>query len=592
MSAVFASPSSQRPPAPPRVRALVVDENAAARSAVKGLLLTLGIEAVQQAADPIRAIRLMEVEAFDLVLCDAHFRSQMDGSQVLEYVRTRRLLAPSAAFVLMGAEAMRSLVAQAREWQPDGFVLKPLTAAALGPRIEQALRRRRTYAPLYEADDRGDAARVLEYARGLAMEAGGASVELLRWQAQALVDLGRFGQAREICEQAIAMRADLPWAAVALAHCERHEGRLVDAVARLRATIRLHPSCGEAYDLLIDVLQEQGHVARALAVAKSALEQLSTTQRLRALGEIALAQGEFEQAEECYAELVRRTSSSLTRSPIDTAMLGQVFVSRGAADKALRVAKSVENEPDASSRALAAAVQAQAHSVQGDPTASEEAARRALTLATASEPPESVLLLVAHGAFAAGLHDEGRRVAERAVRLRRRAKGPGALARKVLADAGIEPEAFAKAAAATAPRGDGAPVAADDGHAVDGSHDADRTRQAASTVGAGEQDGTGMAAGTPAGEGSAADDVAAALAALHGARFDDALRAVTRAREKLPHNPMVLMAAVQVQLLRMRARGHDAAGAADVRACLAELDAQIPGDERVLPSLAGGATRG
>ncbi|MEI7447870.1 MAG: tetratricopeptide repeat protein, partial [Burkholderiales bacterium] len=423
MSAVLTAIATSRSPGPPQVRALVVDENAAARSAVKGLLLTLGIEAVQQAADPIRAIRLMEVEAFDLVLCEAQFRSQMDGSQVLEYVRTRRLLAPSAAFVLMGAEAMRSLVAQAREWQPDGFVLKPLTAAALGPRIEQALRRRRLFAPLHEADARGDAEAVLVHARRLSMEAGGASIELLRWQAQALVDLGRFGQAREICEQAIAMRGDIAWPSVALAHCERDEGRLVDAVARLRTTLRLHPSCGEAYDLLIDLLQEQGHVARALAVAKTALEQLSTTQRLRALGEIAFAQGELEQAEECYAELIRRTSSSLTRSPIDSAMLGQVFVSRGASDKALRLVKTVETETDGPSRALAAAVQAQAHSAQGDAAASEEAARRAMTLAGASEPPESVLLLVAHGAFAAGLHDEGRKVAERAVTLRRRAKG-------------------------------------------------------------------------------------------------------------------------------------------------------------------------
>jgi hypothetical protein len=84
-------------------------------------------------------------------------------------------------------------------------------------------------------------------------------------------------------------------------------------------------------------------------------------------------------------------------------------------------------------------VQAQAHVGLGDAGASEAAARTARDLATGSEPTETVLLLMAQGAFAAGLHEAGRRVAERAVALRPRAQGPGALARRVLTDAGFEP---------------------------------------------------------------------------------------------------------------------------------------------------------
>jgi CheY-like chemotaxis protein len=551
MSAVLPARVASRPHLPSAVRALVVDEDAALRPAVRLLLRGLGIAQVQQVGDPVRAIRMMEVEVFDLVLCEASFRSTMDGSQVLEYVRTRRLLAPSAAFLLMSAEAMRSLVASAREWQPDGFVLKPLTASALGPRIEHALRRRAIHAPLFAAADARDPESMLAHARRLAEEAGGASLELLRWQAQALIDLGRFGQVREVCDRALSLRTDLPWTAVALAHCERAERRTDDAIRRLRTTVRFHPAAGEAYDLLIDLLQETGQVERALDVARQALEQLSTTQRLRALGELALAHGELAQAETCYTELIRRTSTSLTRSPLDTCMLGQVFVDRGAADKALRTVGAVDGEADTPSRALAAAVQAQAHVAQGDAGASEAAARTALDLATGSEPTETVLLLVAQGAFAAGLHDEGRRVAERAVALRPRSRGPGALARRVLTDAGFEPEAFVRDVSElpAAP-----PAAAPGARAPDG--------------------------GT-----TAAADVAEALAALQRARFDEALAHIACARAKLPANPMVLLAAVQVQMLRMRAKGFDAASAADVRRCLAELDRQIPGDERVFTGM-------
>jgi DNA-binding NarL/FixJ family response regulator/cellobiose-specific phosphotransferase system component IIA len=529
-----------------RVVALVVDENAAARMAMKSMLQQIGVSQVQQANDPIRAIRLMEMESFGLVLCEARFGSQMDGCQVLEYVRTRRLLAPSAAFVLVSGDADRTLVFAVREWQPDGFVLKPLTAAALAPRIEQALRTRRVRAPLYEAAERNDSEAVLVQARRIAKELGGPSLELLRWQAQALIDLGRPWQAREVCEQAHGFKRDLPWAEVVLAHCERAEGKVDAACDRLRATIRDHPFMGGAYDLLIEVLQEQGETGAALDVARSALEQLATSQRMRTLGEIAYAHGELETAEECYTDLIRKTSTSLTRSPLDVGMLGQVFVTQGDADKALRLVSSVQGNNDAPGQALAASVQAQAHSAKGDAVAAEAAARKAIELAGMATPSESVSMLVAQGAFTAGLRDEGEALVDRAMRTRKRPGAPGALARKVLADAGLSIEAYAEAAAPA--------------------------------VGAAP---TPSAPSAPTAEGTAASDVSQALDCLHHARFDEARSHVDRARACLPSNPMVLMATVQVYLLRMRALGYDDEAARLVRRCLAEIDRQVPGEDRV-----------
>jgi DNA-binding NarL/FixJ family response regulator len=543
-----------------RVVALVVDENAASRMAMKSLLQQVGVGQVQQANDPVRAIRLMEMENFGLVLCEARFGSQMDGSQVLEYVRTRRLLAPSAAFVLVSGDADRSLVAAVREWQPDGFVLKPLTAAALAPRIEQALRTRRVRAPLYEAAERNDSEAVLTQARRIAKELGGPSLELLRWQAQALIDLGRPWQAREVCEQAHGFKSDLPWVEVVLAHCERADGKLDAACDRLRATIRAHPFMGGAYDLLIEILQEQGETGTALAIARSALEQLATSQRMRTLGEIAYAHGELGTAESCYTELIRKTSTSLTRSPLDIGMLGQVFVTQGDADKALRLVSTVPSGSDAPGQALAASVQAQAHSAKGETRAAEAAARKALELAGTAAPSETVSMLIAQGAFSAGLRDEGEALVERTMRVRKRPGTPGALARKVMTDAGLSVEAYSD------PSTPGGPV---------------RTapaRAAAVPPSVGE---TAPADPIAPAEGTVARDVSQALDSLHHARFDEARAHVDRARARLPANPMVLMATVQVYLLRMRALGYDDDAARLVRRCLVEIDRQVPGDERV-----------
>ena len=593
-----------------RVRALIVDENVTARQAMKSLLQASGIDQVQQAGDPIRAIRLMETERFGLVLCELKFRTQMDGLQVLEYVRTRRLLDPGAAFLLVSAEADRSSVAAAREWQPDGFVLKPLSAETLSPRIEQALRRRAMLAPVHAAAERGDPIAVLATAEQLAAPASErASLELTRWRVQALVDLGRYDEARALCERALEVRDDLPWAELALAHGERASGRPDAACERLRATIRAHPFHGGAYDLLIEILQAQGRTAKALAVARAALEQIATSRRTRTLGELAYAHGELELAEKCYADLIRKTSASLTKSALDVGMLGQVFVGQGESDKALRLVANadVDMAGDAPSQALAASVQAQAHAAMGDVPASRSAARRALAFASMAPPPESVALLVARGAFSGGLRGEAEALIQKTIATRARAGGPGALARKVLGDAGIEPEAFAARAASA---GAGAPVVdqvvdpqaaarasaeeaergahvrarpAGAGDADDAAADDDASARAARDAG-----DDAAARPAPSGEpATAAANVERALSALHLARFDDAVMHIEHARAQLPSNPMVLMATVQVYLLQMRARGFDAVAAAEVRRCLAELDSQIPGDARVFAGLDG-----
>jgi tetratricopeptide (TPR) repeat protein len=576
-----------------RVRALIVDENVTARQALRNLLGACGIEQVQQAGDPIRAIRLMEQERFGLVLCELKFRTQMDGLQVLEYVRTRRLLEPSAAFVLVSGEADRGSVAAAREWQPDGFLLKPLSAGTLAPRIEQALRRRTLLAPVYSAAERGDPLAVLTFAERVAGPAAeGASLELMRWRAQALVDLGRFDEARALAERALSIREDLPWAELALAHADRADGQAQRACERLDATIRAHPFFGGAYDLLIEILQQQGRTAKALAVARAALEQIATSRRTRTLGELAYAHGELDLAERCYADLIRKTSASLTRSALDVGMLGQVFVGQGESDKALRLVANADLEMagDAPSQALAASVQAQAHAARGDTAEAQAAARRALAFAATVAPPESVALLVARGAFSAGLPDEAEALVRRTMAARAQPGPAGALARKVIDEAGLDPGSFGIVPPETiVPDDDDAEAGRADAHrprgrAADAGPDGESymRNRAGPGVGRGERD-----AGTaPAGDAGAAASAELALAALRRGRFDEATLHVGRARDAGPDDPAVLMASVQVHLARMRAQGFEAAAAAEVRRCLAEIDRQIPGDERVFAELA------
>lgn len=428
-------------------RALIVDEQPGARQALRDVVVEMGVRQVDTARDPQQALELIEAEPYPLVLSEVNFKGPFSGSQLLEVVRTRRLMPAHSAFVLVVSEASRSLVATTSEWQPDALLLKPIVHAVVAPRIEQAIRRRTAYAKVHEASLRDDPAELLAAVDALIQRLGAPSIELLRWRTQALLALGKFEDAQACAALALGERRPLPWAQVALAQVAHAQGRSDEARAMLEAQIAADPYQGAAYDLLIKVHQATGQTEEALAVARAAVKPLSTPRRLRTLGEMAYAQDELELAETCYTTLISKTAATPVRSALDIGMLGQVLVTQGEAGKALELvnrsraqrvgaAKGVEGVEGANgfevpqgaeevaAQALAESVAAQAHSLRGDHDSARTHARRAIELATSaaavasdsttaslssSRSPSlspSVTLLIAQGAQSAGLGEE------------------------------------------------------------------------------------------------------------------------------------------------------------------------------------------
>jgi len=389
-------------------RALIVDEQPGARHALRDVIVEMGIRQVDTARDPLQAIERIEADPYPLVLSEVNFRGPVSGSQLLEVIRTRRLLPPDAAFVLVVSEASRSLVATTSEWQPDALLLKPVVHAVVAPRIEQALRRRVAYAPVHAASMKGDPAELLATVDALIARLGAPSIELLKWRTQALLDMGKLDEAQRSAEQALSQRRPLPWAQVAIAQVAHAQGRQDEAQALLESLLEADPYQGGAYDLLIKVHQAAGRSDQALAVARAAVKPLSSASRLRTLGEMAYAQDELELAETCYSTLIQKTGATPVRSALDVGMLGQVLVTQGQASEALDLVSGARTQgfEDAASQALAESVTAQAHGLRGDHEIARVHARRAVELVASASAPSGVSLLVAQGALTAGLGDE------------------------------------------------------------------------------------------------------------------------------------------------------------------------------------------
>src|SRR5262249_41477407 len=90
------------PAGKPDLRVLVVDDSAAARSHIRGVLAGLGLRNVTEAADGAEALTVLGREAFDLVVTDYHM-PYLDGRGLIDFIRHRSPV-PSVPIIVVTTE--------------------------------------------------------------------------------------------------------------------------------------------------------------------------------------------------------------------------------------------------------------------------------------------------------------------------------------------------------------------------------------------------------------------------------------------------------------------------------------------------------
>ena len=106
--------------------------------------LSLGVDQHQRlgwAAAQVKAlaeaIGLLRNHKYDVVLCDFNLGDGKNGQQLLEEAKITNLIGPACAWIMITAEKTTEAVMGAVEYQPDGYLLKPITAAQLQTRLKK-----------------------------------------------------------------------------------------------------------------------------------------------------------------------------------------------------------------------------------------------------------------------------------------------------------------------------------------------------------------------------------------------------------------------------------------------------------------------
>ncbi|MFJ9450429.1 MULTISPECIES: tetratricopeptide repeat protein [unclassified Herbaspirillum] len=514
------------------LRSLIIDDMPAMRQNIRMHLGQLGITKVDQAGTPDEAIRAVQGgSTYDLIVCDYNLNKETNGQQLLEFFRTQHMLSPTTMFIMVTAESGYNLVASAAEFQPDAYMLKPLTASKLADRIDRLLEKQNALLPINEKLKRKDQAGAIVECDNVLKVAPKWIVDILKTKGSLLIELRRIEEARAVYAQALEMRDDLVWAKVGMARCNIVAGQFDDAKVLVQAVLAQNSQYIEAYDLLAQIEEAQGNQQQALDALARSSEIIPSARRSRLVGDAAYRVGDLDQAKEAFDKVLKHTKGSLTAQPSDLLTLAQVHVDTGDGDAALALLANAPKRYAESKMFIStqSAVAAQAYVQLGDMISAEMAFEAARNAAEGT-PSEMGTLALAKAAFSVGRDEEGAQLISQAVKSDHENKTLLTLARKVLADCGKESMTD---------------------ELVDGA-----VKQCMGII-------------------------AEANALMRSAKPDESLAKLEEALHSMPENTGVLMAAAQLHLLWMSQRGINQDYVKRVNRYLNTLDRLIPGNDRV-----------
>ena len=117
------------------MKVLVVDDFATMRRIVKNVLKQIGFTNISEANDGKTALKALNGEKFDLILCDWNM-PEMSGLEVLKQMKSDDAL-KDIPFVMVTAEAQKDHIIEAVKAGVNSYIVKPFTAETIGEKLKK-----------------------------------------------------------------------------------------------------------------------------------------------------------------------------------------------------------------------------------------------------------------------------------------------------------------------------------------------------------------------------------------------------------------------------------------------------------------------
>lgn len=311
--------------------ALVIDDISAMRHAVRSQLHTLGMNKVSVVSSADEAVEQIKKSSYDLILCDYNLNKNSTGQHFLEYLRNENILGATSLFVMLTAEAEYSFVANAVEFVPDDYLLKPCSETKLRSRLERLIDRRTFLMPVLKAINAKQFQVAVDECDKLLAQAADdrRRMDILRRKSEAQQALEDHRSVLETYAQAAAVRADAPWVMMGRARAHFALGDLSAAAEIANDLIRNNKSYVAAYELLAKIRLESDDEEGAFELLNRSSEILPSAKRFRSVSEAAYLLGKLDHARLNAESAISLSSGSMVEQPDDYLSLAQTQVDMG-----------------------------------------------------------------------------------------------------------------------------------------------------------------------------------------------------------------------------------------------------------------------
>ncbi|MBN7820973.1 response regulator [Bowmanella yangjiangensis] len=143
-------------------RVLIIDEQVLAQGYIKYSLEELGFRDITYVDKANAALKIIEEEHFDLIVCSYNLKKDQDGYYLYDQLKNSHALPLTTAFIFISADTNSELVHSIIELQPDDFLAKPFSVKDLDKRLSRVLKRKKVLNPIYRLMDKDDFVNALD----------------------------------------------------------------------------------------------------------------------------------------------------------------------------------------------------------------------------------------------------------------------------------------------------------------------------------------------------------------------------------------------------------------------------------------------
>lgn len=300
---------------------LIVENIKQSRDTLKLFAYSVGAVHVDITHRASNVISMCEYSSYDIIFLGYDLgENKKNGQQILEELRTKRLISRHCIIIMITAEVSQAMVLAALEHKPDEYLAKPYTLKDIKSRLHRSLVKKVVMGHIYHAMDEENHAKVLELANIQIAKNSAYKSECLGIISRQYFELQQYDKAAEIYEE-YKDKPNCQWARIGLGKIALENEDFQTAQIHFQTVIDQYPLYLSAYDWLAKALEQEGQTHSAEQILEEAIFiSPRSVGRLKKYAQLCVNNEKYGKAADAYSKSHDLSHNSIHKGP-ETAIL-------------------------------------------------------------------------------------------------------------------------------------------------------------------------------------------------------------------------------------------------------------------------------